>query len=64
MYIVAQCSAVCMAAPPISVVTITAGYEPGYIPKMDDGDTIEIFELKAPVWEFKFGKLLGEFVSL
>ena len=30
---------------------------------MDDDDTVEIFELKAPVWEFKFGKLLGEFVS-
>ena len=39
------------------------GYKPGYIPKMDDDDTIEVFELKAPVWEFKFGRLLGDFVS-
>lgn len=45
------------------MISITVGYEAGYIPKMDDDDTIEIFELKAPVWEFRFGKLLGEFVS-
>lgn len=26
-------------------------------------DTIDVFVLKAPVWEFKFGDLLKHFVS-
>ena len=30
---------------------------------MDSDDTVEVFVLKAPVWEFKFGDLLGKFVS-
>ena len=43
---------------------VLAGYKAGYIPKMDSDDTVEVFVLKAPVWEFKFGDLLGKFVSL
>ncbi len=39
------------------------GFKAGYIPTMDDNDTIEVFVLKAPVWEFKFGDLLADFVS-
>ena len=30
----------------------------------DDNDTIEIFALKKPVWSFKFGDLMANFVSL
>ena len=41
-----------------------AGYAPGYIPAMADDDTLDVFLLKAPVWEFKVGDILGEFVSL
>lgn len=29
----------------------------------DDNDTIEIFALKKPVWSFKFGDLMAQFVS-
>lgn len=40
------------------------GLQPGVIPPMADNDTVEVFVLKAPVWEFKFGDLLGKFVSI
>ena len=40
------------------------GYKDSHIPSFADDDVIEIFLLKAPVWEFKFGKLLSEIVSL
>lgn len=33
------------------------------MPRFHDFDTIEVFALKAPVFEFKFGDLLGKFVS-
>ncbi len=39
------------------------GFKAGFIPTMADNDTIEVFVLKAPVWEFKFGDLLSNFVS-
>ncbi|MBV99724.1 Ceroid-lipofuscinosis neuronal protein 5, partial [Eschrichtius robustus] len=29
------------------------------IPVMKDDDVIEVFRLQAPVWEFKYGDLLG-----
>lgn len=38
------------------------GFKPGYIPQMMANDTIDVFVLKAPVWEFKFGDLLKHFV--
>lgn len=31
---------------------------------MKDEDIIEIFRLQAPVWEFKYGDLLGHFVGV
>nr|XP_033806083.1 ceroid-lipofuscinosis neuronal protein 5 isoform X1 [Geotrypetes seraphini] len=37
------------------------GYPDGHIPLMKDDDTIEVFRLQAPVWEFKYGDLLGHF---
>lgn len=43
---------------------LIAGFPKGYIPVMDKDDTLEVFIMKAPVWEFKFGKLLSYFVSL
>ena len=30
---------------------------------MEDDDQIDLLALQAPVWEFKFGDLLGHFVS-
>lgn len=33
----------------------------GSIPLMKEDDIIEVFRLQAPVWEFKFGDLLGHF---
>lgn len=30
----------------------------------DDNDTIEVFALKKPVWSFKFGDLMAQFVSV
>ncbi|XP_078721042.1 bis(monoacylglycero)phosphate synthase CLN5-like isoform X1 [Lampetra fluviatilis] len=33
----------------------------GSIPAMAPEDVLEVFLLKAPVWEFKFGDLLGKF---
>ncbi|XP_053311376.1 ceroid-lipofuscinosis neuronal protein 5 [Spea bombifrons] len=37
------------------------GYADGSIPVMKNEDTIEVFRLQAPVWEFKYGDLLGHF---
>ncbi|XP_078513582.1 bis(monoacylglycero)phosphate synthase CLN5 [Lissotriton helveticus] len=37
------------------------GYPDGQIPAMKDEDTIEVFRLQTPVWEFKYGNLLGHF---
>lgn len=39
------------------------GFPAGYFPPIADNDTLDMFILKAPVWEFKVGDLLGEFVS-
>lgn len=33
------------------------------IPYMRDSDVLSVFRLQAPVWEFKYGDLLGKFVS-
>ena len=40
------------------------GFAPGYYPTMADDDTADVFILKAPVWEFKAGNVLGYFVSV
>ncbi len=34
------------------------------MPVLDDDDTVEVFALKKPVWSFKYGPLMGYFVSL
>lgn len=39
------------------------GYGDSHLPTFSDKDEIDLFVLKAPVWEFKFGKLLGDLVS-
>ncbi|XP_023684748.2 bis(monoacylglycero)phosphate synthase CLN5 [Paramormyrops kingsleyae] len=36
------------------------GDRDGRIPPMRDSDIIDIFRLQAPVWEFKYGDLLGK----
>ncbi|TRY68160.1 hypothetical protein DNTS_006159 [Danionella cerebrum] len=36
-----------------------AGDPDGQIPVMSDTDTISIFRLQTPVWEFKYGNVLG-----
>ncbi|XP_063300758.1 ceroid-lipofuscinosis neuronal protein 5 isoform X1 [Pelobates fuscus] len=38
-----------------------SGFENGSIPKMKDEDLIDVYRLQAPVWEFKYGDLLGHF---
>ncbi|XP_069563091.1 bis(monoacylglycero)phosphate synthase CLN5 [Brachyistius frenatus] len=35
----------------------------GRIPDMKDGDVVSVYRLQTPVWEFKYGDLLGKFVS-
>ena len=40
------------------------GEVPNTMPQFHPDDNIEIFALKAPVFEFKLGDLLGKFVSL
>ena len=40
------------------------GRESNTMPKFNDVDTVEVYALKAPVFEFKFGDLLGKFVRL
>ncbi|XP_063069128.1 ceroid-lipofuscinosis neuronal protein 5 [Engraulis encrasicolus] len=37
------------------------GDRDGRIPYMRDSDVISVFRLQAPVWEFKYGDLLGKF---
>ncbi|KAK6485761.1 ceroid-lipofuscinosis neuronal protein 5 [Huso huso] len=39
----------------------STGSPDGSIPVMKDADVIEVFRLQAPVWEFKYGGLLGRF---
>ena len=39
------------------------GFSDGHLPSFPKEDKIELYVLKAPVWEFKYGKLLGKFVS-
>lgn len=34
------------------------------IPLMKDNDVIEVLRLQTPVWEFKYGDLLGYFVRM
>lgn len=31
---------------------------------MRDSDVISVYRLQAPVWEFKYGDLLGKIVSI
>ncbi|XP_028847407.1 ceroid-lipofuscinosis neuronal protein 5-like [Denticeps clupeoides] len=38
-----------------------AGDRDGRVPYMRDSDVISVFRLQAPVWEFKYGDLLGKF---
>ena len=40
------------------------GREANTMPTFADTDVVEVYALKAPVWEFKFGDLLAKFVSL
>ena len=40
------------------------GFSNSTVPVMDTDDTVEVFLMKAPIWEFKFGDLLGHFVSI
>lgn len=39
------------------------GDRDGRIPYMRDSDVISVYRLQTPVWEFKYGDLLGKFVS-
>lgn len=39
------------------------GDRDGRIPYMRDSDVISVYRLQTPVWEFKYGGLLGKFVS-
>ena len=36
----------------------------GKIPVMEDTDQVEVLALKAPVWEWRYGDLMGKLVSL
>lgn len=40
------------------------GDRDGQIPHMRDTDVISVYRLQTPVWEFKYGDLLGKFVSI
>ena len=42
---------------------VFTGYSNESIPVFDNDDTIELYVLKAPVWEFKFGRLLADLVG-
>ncbi|CAG5121894.1 unnamed protein product [Candidula unifasciata] len=37
------------------------GMQPNYMPKFNANDTLYVYAMKAPVWEFKFGSLLKYF---
>ncbi|KAK3741651.1 hypothetical protein RRG08_011034 [Elysia crispata] len=37
------------------------GLPPGRVPKVKQTDTLYVYAMKAPVWEFKFGDLLKKF---
>lgn len=39
------------------------GDRDGRIPYMRDSDVISVYRLQTPVWEFKYGDLLGKVVS-
>uniref|UniRef100_A0AAZ3QAF3 Bis(monoacylglycero)phosphate synthase CLN5 n=1 Tax=Oncorhynchus tshawytscha TaxID=74940 RepID=A0AAZ3QAF3_ONCTS len=39
------------------------GDRDGRIPYMNNWDVISVFRLQAPVWEFKYGSLLGKMVA-
>ena len=39
------------------------GSADGSTPVLGEDDVIDVLALKAPVWDFKFGDLLGKFVS-
>lgn len=39
------------------------GDRDGRFPYMRDSDVISVYRLQAPVWEFKYGDLLGKVVS-
>ena len=49
---------------PALLYILCAGYSDGHVPSMTDDDTLDVFVLKAPVWEFVTGDLLGHFVSV
>lgn len=40
------------------------GDRDGRIPNMRDSDVISVYRLQTPVWEFKYGDLLGKVVSV
>lgn len=40
------------------------GDRDGRFPYMRDSDVISVYRLQAPVWEFKYGDLLGKVVSI
>jgi ceroid-lipofuscinosis neuronal protein 5 len=42
-------------------VSVFTGFPAGYFPPIADDDTLDMFILKAPVWEFVVGDILGEF---
>ena len=46
-----------------AIFCCSIGYTDGHIPVMAANDTIEVFLMKAPVFEFRFGDLLGKLVS-
>ena len=46
-----------------AIFCCSIGYTDGHIPVIAANDTIEVFLMKAPVFEFRFGDLLGKFVS-
>lgn len=46
------------------VISFCPTGEPDNImPEFNPGDAIEIYALKKPVWQFKFGDVLGKLVS-
>lgn len=39
------------------------GMQSNFMPKVSPTDTLYVYAMKAPVWEFKFGDFLKKFVS-